>query len=73
MNQDDLSADDLGAARAAAHQHLSHGESNCGDSKELAGTDGDIDMGDVAVYTFTEEVCHTAAAVVTPERSLLVH
>jgi len=44
VDEDDLSANELEAVCAAARQRLSNDGSNCGDSEELAGLDGDIDM-----------------------------
>lgn len=40
---------ELGAACAAAHQHLSHSDTRCDNSKGLVSGDGDIDAGDGAV------------------------
>ncbi len=42
MNEDDLGAAELEAVRAA-RKHVSCGGTNCGDSEELAGLNGDID------------------------------
>ncbi len=54
VDQDDLSAGDLGQLvrpHTSISQTVILGDSRCDNSKELAGTDGDIDMEDDAVYT----------------------
>ncbi|DBA73987.1 TPA: hypothetical protein ACH3X1_010813 [Trebouxia sp. C0004] len=55
VNEDDLGAAELGAVCAAARKHVSCGGDNCGDSEELAGLNGDIDMEGEAVDTTPEE------------------
>jgi len=54
VDQDDLSAGDLGQLvrpHTSISQTVILGDSRCDNSKELAGTDGDIDLEDDAVYT----------------------
>ena len=41
--------------QTAARRIVSCGGNNCGDSEELAGLNGDIDMGDDAVDTTPEK------------------
>ncbi|DBA94022.1 TPA: hypothetical protein ACH3X1_001674 [Trebouxia sp. C0004] len=48
-----VNEDDLGAAELS--KHVSCGGNNCGDSEELAGLNGDIDMEEEAVDTTPEE------------------
>ncbi|DBB04114.1 TPA: hypothetical protein ACH3X1_013164 [Trebouxia sp. C0004] len=55
VNEDDLGAAELQAVCAAARKHVSWGGNNCGDSEELAGSNGDIDMEEDAVDTTPEE------------------
>ncbi|DBA96087.1 TPA: hypothetical protein ACH3X1_001583 [Trebouxia sp. C0004] len=55
VNEDDLGAAELGAVCTAAHKHVSCGRNNCGDSEELAGLNGDIDVEEDAVDTTLEE------------------
>jgi len=55
VDADDLGAAELEAFCAAARKHAICGGGSCGDSEELAGLNGDIDMEEDAVDTTPEE------------------